>query len=140
MLTPLAVREAVSLEGVRARAVQVYWFLRARARQWPAQSPVAPKKARVLGWDIVVDGLLRDSSDDGVRSMIVLLGGVVKLGIVLANVRDIRLSGLLLLSGMRNNVILIPWMLTKISPLRRATAKHVGGETGQHGSFIARVE
>lgn len=78
VLTPLAVREAVSLEGVRARAVQVYWFLRARARQWPAQSPVAPKKARVLGWDIIVDGLLRDSSDDGVRSMIVLLGGVVQ--------------------------------------------------------------
>jgi hypothetical protein len=29
-------------------------FLRARARQWPAQSPVAPKKARVWDWDIVL--------------------------------------------------------------------------------------
>lgn len=67
-LAPLALREAVSLEGVRARAVQVWLFLRARARQWPAQSPVAPKKARVLGWDIFGggDGLLRVLCGEGV--------------------------------------------------------------------------
>ena len=65
---------------MRARAVQVYWFLRARVRQWPAQSPVAPKKARVLGWDIVGDGgLLRGSSGDGFWSMAGLLDEVVQI-------------------------------------------------------------
>ena len=46
----------MSFDGVRARAVQVYSFLRAKARQWPAQSPVAPKKARVFESDIVGAG------------------------------------------------------------------------------------
>lgn len=59
LLTPLVARESVSLEGVRARALQVCPAERAAARQWPAQSPVAPKKARVLrvmGADMVVGG------------------------------------------------------------------------------------
>ena len=53
-LIPLAVREAWSFSEERARAVQVYSLRRQAARQEPAQSPVAPKKAIVRVVDIVV--------------------------------------------------------------------------------------
>jgi hypothetical protein len=53
-LIPLAVREAWSFWGERARAVQVYSLRRQAARQKPAQSPVAPKKAIVRVEDIFV--------------------------------------------------------------------------------------
>ena len=39
------------------------------------------------------------------------------------SVRDIGLSGLLLLSGMKSNELLILWVLPNISLLRRAIAK-----------------
>ena len=53
-LIPLAMREAWSFSGERARAVQVYSLRRQAARQEPAQSPVAPKKAIVRVEDIGV--------------------------------------------------------------------------------------
>ena len=53
-LIPLAVREAWSFSEERARAVQAYSLRRQAARQEPAQSPVAPKKAIVRVEDISV--------------------------------------------------------------------------------------
>ena len=46
-----------------------------------------------------------------------------ELVVVKESVRDIGLSGLLLLSGMKSNELLILWVLPNISLLRRAIAK-----------------
>lgn len=56
---PFEASESCSLLALRARAVQGWLARRAAARACPAVSPVAPKKASLLGVvDIVVGGAL----------------------------------------------------------------------------------